>query len=143
LVWLTVPASTSIPYFTGNNKLKPGYASFEGKPVLFPDGVYHLRYLKGNRRVWEAVSSDAQFALIAKLKRGKSLEARAAGVSVVGSSERALRSRMSCLRSYGRVNCWPTRGCSRWHRMSLIHRVRNYRETSDIETKLTTLVLQI
>jgi len=33
--------------FAGNNKLKPGYASFEGKPVLFPDGVYHLRYLKG------------------------------------------------------------------------------------------------
>jgi hypothetical protein len=71
------------PVYSGNNKLKPGYASVGGKHVHFPDGVYHLRYLKGSRRVWEAVGSDAQFALIAKLKREKSLEAKAAGVSVV------------------------------------------------------------
>jgi len=46
-------------------------------PVHFPDGVYHLRYLKWSRRVWEGVGSDAQLAAISKLWREKSLEARA------------------------------------------------------------------
>ena len=55
------------PVFAGNNKLKPGYAALDGKPVHFPDGVYHLRYLKGTRRVWEAVGSNAEFANTAKL----------------------------------------------------------------------------
>jgi integrase/recombinase XerD len=71
------------PVFSGNNKLKPGYATLNGIAAHFPDGVYHLRYLKGTQRVWEAVGTDAQFALIAKLKREKVLEARAAGVTIV------------------------------------------------------------
>ena len=71
------------PIFSGNKKLKPGYAVHDGKPAHFPDGVYHLRYLKGARRVWEAVGSDAEFANTARLKREKSLGAKAAGVTVV------------------------------------------------------------
>jgi integrase/recombinase XerD len=77
------------PIFAGNNKLRPGYASLDGKPGYFSDGVYHLRYLKGDRRVWEAVGSDAQLALIAKLKREKSLAAKAAGVTVVDDEPQA------------------------------------------------------
>jgi hypothetical protein len=46
------------PIFSGNKKLKPGYAVLDGKPVHFSDGVYHLRYLKGARRVWENVNTD-------------------------------------------------------------------------------------
>jgi integrase/recombinase XerD len=71
------------PVYAANNKLKPGYARLDGNPVHFPDGVYHLRYLKGSRRVWEGVGSDAQFALTAKVKREKSLDAKAVGVTVV------------------------------------------------------------
>ena len=71
------------PVYAANNKLKPGYARLDGNPVHFPDGVYHLRYLKGSRRIWEGVGSDAQFALTAKVKREKSLDAKAAGVTVV------------------------------------------------------------
>jgi len=41
------------PVRSANNQLKPGFAMHDGKPVHFPDGVYHLRYLKGSRRVWE------------------------------------------------------------------------------------------
>lgn len=74
------------PVFSGNNKLKPGYALSDGKPVHFSDGVYHVRYLRGTKRVWEAIGSDPQLALITKLKREKALEARAAGVEVVDES---------------------------------------------------------
>jgi hypothetical protein len=35
------------PVYSANNKLKPRYASVGGKPVHFPEGVYHLRYPKG------------------------------------------------------------------------------------------------
>jgi integrase len=70
------------PVFTGNHKLKPGYAMLDGKPVHFPDSVYHLRYMKGARRVWEAVGSDAQFALIAKMKKEKANDAIAAGLVI-------------------------------------------------------------
>jgi len=31
------------PIFSGNKKLKPGYAVLDGKPVHFPDSVYDLR----------------------------------------------------------------------------------------------------
>ncbi len=77
------------PVFSGNNKLKPGYALLDGGPAHFPDGVYHLRYLKGTARVWETVGTDAQLALIAKLKREKSLEARAVGVAVMDDESKA------------------------------------------------------
>jgi integrase/recombinase XerD len=71
------------PVCSANHKLKPGFAMHDGKPIHFPDGVYHLRYLKGSRRVWEGVGTDAQFALASKLKREKSLDAKAIGANVV------------------------------------------------------------
>ncbi len=77
------------PVRSANNQLKPGFTMRDGKPVHFPDGVYHLRYLKGSRRVWEGVGSDAQFALTAKLKREKSLDAKAVGVNVVEDEPQA------------------------------------------------------
>ena len=48
-----------------------------------PKAIYHLRYLKKNgKRVWEAIGSDPQLALIAKSKRERMLAARAAGLEV-------------------------------------------------------------
>jgi hypothetical protein len=77
------------PVYSANNKLKPGFAMHDGKSVHFKDGVYHLRYLKGSRRVWEGVGTDAQFALASKLKREKSLDAKAVGVNVVEDEPQA------------------------------------------------------
>jgi hypothetical protein len=31
----------------------------DGKPVHFPDGVYHLRYLIGTRRVWSVSATPS------------------------------------------------------------------------------------
>ena len=41
------------PVFSSNNKLKPLYALVDGKPRHHPEGVYHLRYMKRGKRVWE------------------------------------------------------------------------------------------
>jgi hypothetical protein len=71
------------PVFAANSKLKPSFALLNDKPTHCPDGVYHLRYLKGGTRVWEAVGSDAQFALGQQQKRQMMLGARAVGVAVV------------------------------------------------------------
>jgi integrase/recombinase XerD len=55
----------------------------DGKPEHHPDGVYHLRYAAGGKRVWESVGSDAQLALIAKTKKERLLDAKAAGIALV------------------------------------------------------------
>jgi hypothetical protein len=39
--------------FVSNNKLKPMHGLVNGKPQNHPEGVYHLRYLRGGNRVWE------------------------------------------------------------------------------------------
>jgi hypothetical protein len=43
-----------------NDKLKPLYVFVDSKPEHHPEGVYHLRYLNGGKRVWDAVGSDPQ-----------------------------------------------------------------------------------
>ena len=80
------------PVSTANGKLKPLYAVVNGQPEHHPEGVYHLRYLKGKKRVWEAVGSDPQLALTRKLQKQKFLEAKAAGVAVVDEGEKQLGS---------------------------------------------------
>jgi hypothetical protein len=71
------------PVLSSNGKLKPLYAVVGGKPERRPEGSYFLRYAREGKRVWEGVGSDPQLAMIAKLKREKSLEAKAAGVELV------------------------------------------------------------
>ena len=70
------------PVFAANGKLKPGYAILDGVAGHYPGSVYHLRYLKGGKRVWEPVGPDAQLAAIAKVKREKALGAIAAGIPI-------------------------------------------------------------
>jgi hypothetical protein len=60
------------PVCSANNKLKPGFAIHDGKPVHFPDGAYNLRYLKGSRRVWEV----SRFASPTPRQAGVSLDIR-------------------------------------------------------------------
>ena len=87
-----LPGGTRVyldPVFTANQKLRPQYANHNGLPVHFADGVYALRYLKGDRRVWEAIGKDAQLALTMKLQRERALAAAAVGVNVAGLSAAA------------------------------------------------------
>jgi integrase/recombinase XerD len=71
------------PVFASNGKLKPLYAVVGGKQEHHPEGVYHLRYLSGGKRVWDSVGADPQLALTAKLQRERQLGAEAAGIAVV------------------------------------------------------------
>jgi hypothetical protein len=41
-----------------SDKIKPMYGLVNGKPQHHPEGVYHLRYLKGGNRVWESVRRE-------------------------------------------------------------------------------------
>jgi hypothetical protein len=69
------------PVFSSNNKLKPLYGLVDGKPRHHPEGVYHLRYVKGGRRVWESVGNDPQVALTAQLRVEHRLQAVALGLA--------------------------------------------------------------
>jgi hypothetical protein len=71
------------PVYAANRKLKPGYAIVKGKPEYHQEGVYHLRYLRGEKRVWESVGADAQEALLRQHQRELILDGQKAGVQVV------------------------------------------------------------
>ena len=71
------------PVYSANRKLKPGYAIVKGKPEHHQEGVYHLRYLRGEKRVWESVGTDAQEALLRQHQRELILDGQKAGVQVV------------------------------------------------------------
>jgi hypothetical protein len=72
------------PVFSSNNKLKPLYALVDGKPRHHPEGVYHLRYMKRGKRVWEPVGNDPQGALTAQLRIEHGLQAIALGFAAPG-----------------------------------------------------------
>ena len=72
------------PVFSSNNKLRPLYALVDGKPRHHPEGVYHLRYMKRGKRVWEPVGNDPQVALTAQLRIEHGLQAIALGVAAPG-----------------------------------------------------------
>jgi hypothetical protein len=69
------------PVFSPNNKLKPHYGLIDGRPQHHPEGVYHLRYVKGGKRVWEPVGNDPQVALTAQLRVEHRLQTVALGVT--------------------------------------------------------------
>jgi hypothetical protein len=67
------------PVFSFNGKLKPHYALVDSKPD--PEGIYNLRYVKGGRRIWDAVGTDPQVALTAKLRVEHKLQAISLGLT--------------------------------------------------------------
>ena len=71
------------PAFTAKGRIKQSYAIIDKKLEHHPEGVYHLRYVKGEKRVWESVGTDAQAAITSQDKKEKGLAAKAAGVAVV------------------------------------------------------------
>jgi hypothetical protein len=69
------------PVFSSNGKLKPLYAVVLGKREHHPEGIYNLRYVKAGKRVWDAVGTDAQLALTAKLRLEHKLQAVSLGLT--------------------------------------------------------------
>lgn len=67
------------PVFSGNQKLKEGWAILDGQPQRFDEAVYYLRYLKNGKRSFESVGSDAQQALTDKRRTELRLQAVADG----------------------------------------------------------------
>lgn len=74
------------PAYAANGRIKPLYAVIDNELEHHPEGVYHLRYVKGSKRVWESVGTDAYAAITAQLKKEKTFAAQAAGVKVIEES---------------------------------------------------------
>ena len=70
------------PVYSANQKLKPLYGVVDGKHRHHPEGVYHLRYAKGGKRIWEPVGKDPQVAMTAQLRVENGFQAVALGLSV-------------------------------------------------------------
>jgi integrase len=68
--------------YAAYGKLKPLFAFVDGKQEHHPEGVYHLRYLKAGKRIWENLGSDAPSAITAQMKRERTIEAVAAGIAL-------------------------------------------------------------
>ena len=69
-----------LPPFTNRNQsLRSGYALVNNQPEYHPEGVYYLRYLRGGKRVWEAVGYDADAATVALQNTEHDLQGLALG----------------------------------------------------------------
>ena len=70
------------PAWHRNRTLGAAYALVNGQPEHHPEGVYYLRYLRGAKRVWHAVGTDADAALVALRNKEHDLQAIRLGRSV-------------------------------------------------------------
>lgn len=69
------------PVWNRNQTLRACYALVDGKPEAHPEGVYYLRYLKGKKRVWQAVGAESDAALAAFQNKEHDLQSVALGRS--------------------------------------------------------------
>jgi len=69
--------------YAANGRIKPFYCIVHKQLEHHSEGVYHLRYVRGDKRVWESLGTDAYAAITAQLKKEKAVAAKAAGVTVV------------------------------------------------------------
>jgi integrase len=74
------------PVYAANGRLRPLYALVAGKVEHHPEGVYHLRYAKGDQRIWEPVGKDPNAAIAAKLRREHVFKAKEMGLVVAEES---------------------------------------------------------
>ena len=61
--------------YNANGHLKADYALIGGRPERHPEGVYHLRYPLGGKRIWEGVGTDASVAAVALQNKNFDLRA--------------------------------------------------------------------
>jgi integrase/recombinase XerD len=94
------------PAWNRNRTLRAGYALVGGQPVAHPDGVYYLRFLRGDKRVWQAIGPDADAAVVAvqnlehdlqAISLGRSAPSPAPGVPATVSLDAAIKSYVSQL----------------------------------------------
>jgi integrase len=68
----------SYPYLKAamlpNGHVRPGYAINAGRAVKIVNGVYQLRYQRDGKRVWEAVGTEADVALLRPRKKIREFE---------------------------------------------------------------------
>lgn len=57
------------PAWNKNRTLRAACALVHGKPENHPEGVYYLRHLRGAKRVWHAVGSDARAIDVERVSR--------------------------------------------------------------------------
>jgi len=69
--------------YASNKKIKPLYALIDGQAQRHLEGVYHLRYVRDGKNVWEAVGPDAQVAAAAQIRRAHEISAQPIGLAVV------------------------------------------------------------
>jgi integrase/recombinase XerD len=63
------------PAWNRNRTLRAAYALVDGQPQHHPEGVYYLRYMHGRKRVWHAVGTDGDAALVALTNKEHDLQA--------------------------------------------------------------------
>jgi len=71
------------PVYASNHRLKPLCALVDGKEQRHPEGSYHLRYVRNDKRDWEPVGAEPAQALADLSKRQKIQAAIAAGANFV------------------------------------------------------------
>ena len=67
------------PVWNRNRTLRASYALLEGQPEYHPEAVYYLRFLRGGRRLWEAVGTEPDRAMAALRNTEHDLDAIALG----------------------------------------------------------------
>ena len=70
------------PAWNRNHTLRPGYTLVAGKPTYFAHSVYYLRFLRGGKRVWQAVGAEPDGAIVALRNAQHDLEAVALGKKI-------------------------------------------------------------
>ena len=53
------------PAWNRNRTLRAGYALVDGQPEHHPEAVYYLRFLRGDKRVWQSVGAQPDQAVVA------------------------------------------------------------------------------
>jgi len=68
-----------------NRQIRPLFAVVGGQPTHCPEGVYHLRYRLGGKRIWEPVGSSASLAQVALQRKALEFQADALGIPIAAT----------------------------------------------------------
>jgi integrase/recombinase XerD len=74
------------PAWNRNRTLRARYALLDGQPEHHPEGVYYLRFLRDGNRVWEAVGSDVDTAVVSLRNTEHDLQAISLGRNALSSA---------------------------------------------------------
>ena len=85
------------PIWNRNRTLRAGYALIGGQPEVHPEGIYYLRFLRGEKRVWRAVGPRDRQHHDERHQRSHACEGQIPRPGVHGRTVRALRAAAECL----------------------------------------------